>query len=134
MNRIALIHAWTLAPGLVGNPALRPPHKPRRRVSTITTTDGDAEDEHGADLVGAAHLQLREPAYSPKPPTPRHRQTRALEIEQEGACDQLLNYRFGTPLQRVLAAAIYGALETRAERHGMSPGGRHRKVNRERDS
>jgi chaperonin GroES len=102
---------------------LRPPHKPRRRVSTTTTTDGDAQDEHGADLVEAAHLQLREPAYSPKPPTPRHGQTRALEIEQEGACDQLLNWdRFGTPLQRVLAAAIYGALETRAERQGMSPG------------
>jgi hypothetical protein len=37
-------------------------------------------------------------------------------------------------LQRVLAAAIYGALETRAERQGMSPVGRHRKVNRERNS
>ena len=96
---------------------------------------GLSHHERGADLVEAAHLQLREPAYSPKPPTPRHGQTRALEIEQEGACDQLLNWdRFGTPMQRVLAAAIYGALETRAERQGMSPVGRHRKVNRERNS
>jgi hypothetical protein len=41
--------------------------------------------------------------------------------------------RFGTLLQLVLAAAIYGALETRAERQGISPGGRHRKANRERN-
>src|SRR5208283_5123555 len=31
--------------------------------------------------------------------------------------------RFGTVLQRVLAVAIYGALETRAERQGFSPRG-----------
>src|SRR5208283_3252933 len=35
--------------------------------------------------------------------------------------------RFGTVLQRVLAVAIYGALETRAERQGFSPRGRRRK-------
>src|SRR5208282_3376207 len=35
--------------------------------------------------------------------------------------------RFGTVLQRVPAVAIYGALETRAERQGFSPRGRRRR-------
>ena len=96
---------------------------------------GLSHHERGADLVEAAHLQLREPAYSPKPPTPRHGQTRALEIEQEGACDQLLNWdRFGTPLQRVLAAAIYARLKPEPSARACRLVAGHRKVNRERNS